>query len=447
MELENTPTSRRSHNVENGARQRQGQGRDRSEISTHPIGTARSYYDNCSFRRDSFKDFRKNMHAEGQRQDTKSSTEGVGRWTSRNGISQHGCATTGISAADADDDWRSTAAKNFQSQPKGHRQSNHQEQKHHGVECKKEDDASVREVRGPSTDEGRLASDKNETVASTAEPQEVDTTEAPETSVDSNDAVLCEADPSVLAGINFESAKGRAPCSKGSGRGRNIKGRVAWGENLTLDVRISKTLTQILRHKALDLGIDIRRDGFCKLSEVLKSHWLEELNCTVQDVQKVVGESDKQRFELRPDGDDMLIRAVQGHSMKVVEDECLLEPLRLDDGNLPNKCIHGTYHRFIDSIFKNGLRAGGGLGAGFRNHVHFVPYEPGDERVISGMRENCEVAIWINLADALKDNVPFYISANKVILSPGIDGVISAKYFQKAKDLSTGHILYPSPGP
>lgn len=36
---------------------------------------------------------------------------------------------------------------------------------------------------------------------------------------------------------------------------------------------------------------------------------------------------------------------------------------------------------------------------------------------------------------AIEDEVPFYMSANQVILSPGINGVIDKKYFTKARDL------------
>ena len=48
-----------------------------------------------------------------------------------------------------------------------------------------------------------------------------------------------------------------------------------------------------------------------------------------------------------------------------------------------------------------------------------IPHEPNDKRVVSGMRKDCEVAIWINLKAALEDGVPFYRSQNQVILTPG----------------------------
>ena len=71
---------------------------------------------------------------------------------------------------------------------------------------------------------------------------------------------------------------------------------------------------------------------------------------------------------------------------------------------------------------QNGLLAGGLPGQGSRNHVHFAPCEPGDNRVISGMRSDCEVAIWLDLEKALQSGVPFFRAKNQVILSPGING-------------------------
>lgn len=210
---------------------------------------------------------------------------------------------------------------------------------------------------------------------------------------------------------------------------------------MSREVKISKTLTQVLRHKAQEFKIDIRPDGFCTLSDVLALWWLTSLQCTEADVEKVVRESDKQRFELKEENGVKLIRAVQGHSIKAVDDEQLLRRLHHADPNLPETCVHGTYLRHVDGIKEHGLIAGGTAGQTFRNHIHFSQFEPGDKKVISGMRYDCEVGIWIKLKEAIEDGVPFFESVNKVILSPGLDGVIAPKYFEKALDLKTKQSL------
>ena len=198
------------------------------------------------------------------------------------------------------------------------------------------------------------------------------------------------------------------------------------------ELKISKTLSQILRHRALEFDIEVLPDGFCHLDEVLACPWLSGLKTTQADVERIVAGNDKKRFELKGDG-RVMIRAVQGHSMKVVDDSQLLQTMDLK--NLPDCCVHGTYRKHFESIKRKGLLAGGRQGQSYRNHVHFSSFNPGDERVISGMRYDCQIAIWIDLKKAVQDGVPFYISTNQVILSPGINGVIDKKYFTHARDL------------
>jgi len=207
-------------------------------------------------------------------------------------------------------------------------------------------------------------------------------------------------------------------------------------------VQISKTLTQILRHKAPDLGISIDRAGFCKTEDVLAAPWLQELNCTLVDVEKVVKDSDKQRFEVQVFEDVHHIRAVQGHSIEAVDDEASLQRLLEDDPELPELCIHGTYSRYLPLIMKTGLKPGGAEGACFRKHVHFSPFEPGDKKVISGMRYDADIAVWVDIRKAMKAGIPFYISPNKVILSPGKDELIPLEFFQKVTEVKTRKILH-----
>lgn len=169
---------------------------------------------------------------------------------------------------------------------------------------------------------------------------------------------------------------------EGKGQGRGREGR---------DFRISKTLSQILRHRAMELDIDVRPDGYCLLQEVLECPWVAQLQATQSDVEKIVEGNDKKRFELKNEDGKLMIRATQGHSMKIVEDNELLK--NIDLTNLPACCVHGTYRKHVGSILQKGLLAGGRQGQGFRNHVHFSSFSPGDNRVISGMRTdwNCDL--------------------------------------------------------
>ncbi|XP_044895419.1 tRNA 2'-phosphotransferase 1 isoform X1 [Felis catus] len=222
------------------------------------------------------------------------------------------------------------------------------------------------------------------------------------------------------------------------------------------DVQLSKALSYALRHGALKLGLPMRAgnpeaqspiscleqtgrgpsvqampgdtcDGFVPLDALLQLP--QFCGFSAEDVRRVVDTSQKQRFALQP-GDPStgpLIRANQGHSLQVPELE--LMPLETPQA-LPLTLVHGTFWRHWPSILLEGLSCRG------RTHIHLAPGLPGDPGVISGLRPNCEVAVFIDGPLALADGVPFFRSANGVILTPGnADGFLLPKYFKEALQL------------
>lgn len=63
---------------------------------------------------------------------------------------------------------------------------------------------------------------------------------------------------------------------------------------------------------------------------------------------------------------------------------------------LPNRwVVHGTYHSALAYIKSQGLSHMS------RNHIHFSPYEPGDSRIISGLRGNVQVLIYVDVDRAI----------------------------------------------
>ena len=212
------------------------------------------------------------------------------------------------------------------------------------------------------------------------------------------------------------------------------------GRRLPRGRSISKALSKILRHRAARLGVNIRPDGFVLAEELLALDQFESIGFTLSDLNQAVRSNDKKRFELRDEEGQVWIRAVQGHSIDTVRDECLLQPLAINDPDLPQVCVHGTYRGCLDSILDQGLISGGRSSR--RKHIHFVPFEPGDERIVSGMRRDCQLAVYIDLAAALREGVPFFRSVNNVILSPGVRGVLPAKFILKVKDLQTGRMTH-----
>lgn len=154
------------------------------------------------------------------------------------------------------------------------------------------------------------------------------------------------------------------------------------------------------------------------------------------------------------DPSHFLIRATQGHSIKSVDAASYLERLGPSSA-LPDTVVHGSYCSTWPSIV-----AYGGLRCMGRNHVHFATgpslksvlsglqggIRDDDGPVISGMRQNSQILIYIDLREALKAGCPFWRSENGVILSEGIpkkknkdegaalanedDTVVPLKFFQ-----------------
>src|SRR5687767_3484989 len=117
------------------------------------------------------------------------------------------------------------------------------------------------------------------------------------------------------------------------------------------DTILSKKLTKILRHQAVNMGFAIGTDGYIKVQDLLDHR--DFRGYSMQDVKRIVESNDKKRFELNEEKGALLIRAAQGHSMKFVNDEELLKAIT-DPKEIP-VCIHGTYNKFIDSILEKGL--------------------------------------------------------------------------------------------
>ncbi len=86
------------------------------------------------------------------------------------------------------------------------------------------------------------------------------------------------------------------------------------------DVKLSKALSYLLRHGAVEQGLKMDTAGYVKLDDVMK--YLKQKkgykNIHVKDIQAVVDTNDKKRFEIKDEEKHVYIRATQGHSIKDV---------------------------------------------------------------------------------------------------------------------------------
>ncbi|ETV64900.1 hypothetical protein H257_18268 [Aphanomyces astaci] len=205
------------------------------------------------------------------------------------------------------------------------------------------------------------------------------------------------------------------------------------------DTRLSKAMTWVLRHGAVELKLPISSDGFIPLTSMMALRQVH--GATLDDIQRVVRNCKKQRFALDtsdPDTSKWRIRANQGHTIKAVQDSDLLVPITLDEAQQGLICIHGTYFRHWESIVHHGLCRMA------RNHIHFAAGESTD--VISGMRTSAQLKIYVDVAAAIADGIPFFRSDNNVLLCAGIGdkGVLPPTYFVKVVRTKDGAQIYPN---
>jgi putative RNA 2'-phosphotransferase len=164
--------------------------------------------------------------------------------------------------------------------------------------------------------------------------------------------------------------------------------------------RLSKLLSYWLRHapEAGDLTLDDA--GWAPIDSVRAALGREGADPTL--LEQVVADSDKQRFELSPDGSR--IRARQGHSIKVDLDWTIAAP--------PETLYHGTVERFLEAIFAQGLRPMA------RHHVHLSPDVETAARV--GERRGVPVLLHIAAGEMARRGAVFRLSSNGVWLAEAV---------------------------
>lgn len=133
------------------------------------------------------------------------------------------------------------------------------------------------------------------------------------------------------------------------------------------NVRLSKFLSLVLRHQPEKARITLDASGWVDVETLLRGCEAAGVSITRPLLERIVAESDKQRFAFSED--HQRIRANQGHSIEV---DLAYEPMIP-----PDVLYHGTADRFLDSIRAQGLLRHK------RHHVHLsadpaVAVEVGD---------------------------------------------------------------------
>ncbi|XP_061642874.1 tRNA 2'-phosphotransferase 1 isoform X2 [Phyllopteryx taeniolatus] len=191
------------------------------------------------------------------------------------------------------------------------------------------------------------------------------------------------------------------------------------------DVRLSKSMSYALRHGANHMGLHLSVDGYLFVEDLLAHPQFRSYK--LEDVERVVATNDKQRFKSRPHPEDcrLQIRANQGHTLQVTDLE--LKPVLAGSPDCPAEAVHGSYLYNWSSIQQHGLSRMR------RTHIHLAPGLPQENGVISGMRRDCDLAIFIDVRKALADGIEFFWSENRVLLTTGnFEGKLLPAYFSRA---------------
>lgn len=182
--------------------------------------------------------------------------------------------------------------------------------------------------------------------------------------------------------------------------------------------KVSHAMSLFLRHKASHSGYEVRSDGFIKITDTLayigETH---QIDVSEDMIYTAVRTNNKKRFQiLVVSGKPMYVRAVQGHSFAVMDDQIFGHPLTL--GTAPCLMIHGTKASCVDGIKLCGILPGGPQK--IRTHTHACPVEPDSKVATAGMRHRSEVYFYIDIHGFLESGGILYQSKSGALLTPNI---------------------------
>ncbi|MBS2036254.1 RNA 2'-phosphotransferase [bacterium] len=166
------------------------------------------------------------------------------------------------------------------------------------------------------------------------------------------------------------------------------------------DRRLSRALSYYLRHAPQELDLPLQPGGWVEVSELLEALGRQEIHASLEDLQRVTRNSDKQRFAL----EGTRMRANQGHSVPV--------DLGLQSQMPPAILYHGTPRTSLESILKQGLLKGQ------RHHVH-LSSEPGTAAQV-GQRRGQAVILTVRAGLMHSEGYLFYRSDNGVWLTDSV---------------------------
>lgn len=121
---------------------------------------------------------------------------------------------------------------------------------------------------------------------------------------------------------------------------------------------VSKLLALILRHKPEELGLTLDEQGWCNVDKLVKAFNTKFDGFTFETLEEIVKTDNKGRYSFNDD--KTFIRAVQGHSTKLVN----IDFEEVEWSSLEHPLYHGTAKKYLQSIINEGILPKS------RNYVH-----------------------------------------------------------------------------
>lgn len=162
--------------------------------------------------------------------------------------------------------------------------------------------------------------------------------------------------------------------------------------------RLSKFLSQHLRHQPAAIGLTLQEGGWVAVADLLAACAAHGRPLTRDELKDLVENNDKQRFAFDETG--QRLRAQQGHSVAI--------DLQLTPAVPPAVLYHGTAPAALPAIRRAGLQKMS------RHHVHLTTDEATARRV--GQRRGRPVLLAIEAAALHAAGGVFYKSGNGVWL-------------------------------
>lgn len=166
---------------------------------------------------------------------------------------------------------------------------------------------------------------------------------------------------------------------------------------------LSKFLSLVLRHKPEVLDLNMDKNGWVDLDELLEKLNASGKKVTLEKIQEVVATNQKQRFKI--DEINNRIRANQGHSINV--------DVELEEKTPPPILYHGTAIKHIEIIRKEGLKKMS------RQHVHLS--QDYETAIKVGGRHGKPIILKIDCNKMIDYGFKFFLSENKVWLTDSVD--------------------------